>query len=91
MPCDFGVGKFIPGSGKAKSLLRYLPALMKGENNMEKKSIREITSLVFRALTLAMGIAVTVLSCLGKLEAQTAVTMLGIGLACGGVALLEKQ
>ena len=41
---------------------------------MEKKSFRAITSLIFRALTLAMGIAVTVLSCLGKLEAQTAVT-----------------
>lgn len=38
-----------------------------------------------------MGIAVTVLSCLGKLEAQSAVTMLGIGLACGGIVLLEKQ
>ena len=45
----------------------------------------------FRALTLAMGVAVTVLSCLSKLEAQTAVTMLGIGLACGGATLLEKQ
>ena len=38
-----------------------------------------------------MGVAVTVLSCLSKLEAQTAVTMLGIGLACGGATLLEKQ
>ena len=58
---------------------------------MEKKSIREITSLVFRAVSLAMGVAVTVLSCLGSLEAQSAVTMLGIGLACGGIALLEKK
>ena len=58
---------------------------------MERKSIREITSLIFRVLTLAMGVAVVVLSCLGKLETQTAVTMLGIGLACGGIALLEKN
>ena len=58
---------------------------------MEKKSIRTITSLVFRALTLAMGVAVVVLSCLGTLEVQTAVSMLGIGLACAGIALLEKQ
>ena len=58
---------------------------------MEKKSIRTITSLVFRALTLDMGVAVVVLSCLGTLEVQTAVTLLGIGLACAGVALLEKQ
>lgn len=58
---------------------------------MEKKSIRAITSLVFRALTLAMGVAVVVLSCLGTLEVQTAVSLLGIGLACAGIALLEKQ
>ena len=58
---------------------------------MEKKSIRTITSLVFRALTLAMGVAVVALSCLGTLEVQTAVSLLGIGLACAGIALLEKQ
>lgn len=58
---------------------------------MEKKSIRAITSLVFRALTLAMGVAVVALSCLGTLEVQTATTLLGIGLACAGIALLEKQ
>ena len=58
---------------------------------MEKKSFRAITSLIFRALTLAMGVAVVALSCLGALETQTAVTLLGIGLACAGVAMLEKR
>ena len=58
---------------------------------MEQKSIREIASLIFRALALAMGVAVVVLSCLGSLEAQSAVTMLGIGLACAGAAMLEKE
>ena len=58
---------------------------------MEKESIREIASTVFKALTLAMGVAVVVLSCLGALEVQSAVTMLGIGLACAGIAMLEKQ
>ena len=38
-----------------------------------------------------MGVAVVVLSCLGNLEAQSAVTMLGIGLACAGAAMLEKE
>ena len=55
------------------------------------KSIREIVSTVFRALTLAMGVAVVVLSCMGNLELQSAVTMLGIGLACAGFVMLEKQ
>ena len=58
---------------------------------MEKKSIRQITSLIFRALALSMGVAVVVLSCLGSLEAQSAVTLLGIGLACAGAAMLEKE
>ena len=58
---------------------------------MEKKSIREIISTVFKALTLAMGVAVVVLSCLGSLETQTAVTLLGIGLACAGISMLEKR
>ena len=56
-----------------------------------KKPIREIISVIFKAVTLAMGIAVVVLSCLGSLEPQTAVTLLGIGLACAGAALLAKQ
>ena len=58
---------------------------------MENKSIREIISVVFKAVTLAMGVAVVVLSCLGSLEPQTAVTLLGIGLACAGSAMLSKQ
>ena len=58
---------------------------------MEKKSIREIISIIFKAVTLTMGIAVLVLSCLGSLEAQTAVPLLGIGLACAGAAMLEKR
>ena len=58
---------------------------------METKSIRAITSLVFRALTLAMGVAVVALSCLGALEVQTAIVLLGIGLASAGIVLLEKQ
>lgn len=58
---------------------------------MEKKPIREIISVIFKAVTLAMGVAVVVLSCLGSLEPQTAVALLGIGLACAGAALLAKQ
>lgn len=58
---------------------------------MEKKSIREIISVIFKAMTLAMGAAVVVLSCMGSLEAETAVTLLGIGLACAGAAMLGKN
>ena len=58
---------------------------------MEKKSIHEIISTVFKALTLAMGVAVVVLSCMGSLETQTAVLLLVIGLAGAGISLLEKR
>ena len=58
---------------------------------MEKKTIRKITSVIFKALTLAMGVAVVVLSCLGELELRSAAAMLGIGLACAGIAMLEKH
>ena len=58
---------------------------------MEKKSIREIVSVIFKAVTLAMGVAVVVLSCLGNLDSHTAVTLLGLGLACAGAAMLAKQ
>lgn len=58
---------------------------------MENKPIREIISVIFKAVTLAMGVAVVVLSCMGSLDAQTAVPLLGIGLACAGVAMLAKQ
>lgn len=57
---------------------------------MEEKSIREIMFVIFRAVTLAMGVAVVVLNCLGSLDTQTAVTLLGIGLACAGAAMLGK-
>ena len=58
---------------------------------MENKSIREIISVIFKAVTLAMGVAVVVLSCMGSLEAQTSVILLGIGLACAGAAMLAKR
>lgn len=52
--------------------------------------ICEVTSVVFKALTLAMGVAVVVLSRLGNLDPNTAVSLLGIGLACAGIALMSK-
>lgn len=58
---------------------------------MENKSIHEMIAIVCKALTLAMGVAVVVLSRLGSLDVEIAVTLLGIGLACAGVALLEKR
>ena len=58
---------------------------------MEEKPVREIISVIFKAVTLAMGVAAVVLSCMGSLDAQTSVILLGIGLACAGAAMLAKR
>lgn len=58
---------------------------------MENKSAKEIVTLVFKALAVAMGIAVTVLSCMDVIDPKSAVLMLGIGLSCAGIAMLEKR
>ena len=69
--------------------------LMQVKPHSEKKSpaqsARAAASLVFRATCLAMGIAVVVLSILGQLSTESAVVMLGIGLACAGISLMEKS
>lgn len=57
---------------------------------MEKKSIYEIASIVFKAMATAMGVAVVALSCMGSLETESAITLLGIGLASAGIAMLGK-
>ncbi len=38
-----------------------------------------------------MGIAVTVLTILGKIETKSAMIMLGIGLACVALNLLQEK
>ena len=58
---------------------------------MEMKSLRETVSMILRAIAVAMGVAVVVLSCMSSLEIKSAVTMLGIGLSCAGIAMLENK
>ena len=57
---------------------------------MKKRSLHEVISLIFKAITLAMGVAVVALSCMGSLAPETAVLLLGIGLACAGIAMRAK-
>ncbi len=57
----------------------------------EKRSAVQIIDTVLKAVGLAMGIAVTALSMLGELESQSAVSMLGIGLACLGASALSAN
>lgn len=50
-----------------------------------------MVTLVMKAVALALGVAVTVLTVLGELETESALIMLGLGLACAGAALLDKK
>lgn len=55
------------------------------------KGAEQITGLILRAVPVAMGVAVVVTSLLGEIDMQSGFTMLGIGLACAGVYLLNRK
>lgn len=54
----------------------------------EGKGVSELVELILKAVALAMGVAVTVLSALGELEVSSGLGMLGIGLACLAMSAL---
>ena len=53
--------------------------------------IESIVNLALKGVALAMGIAVTVLSVLEQLEVNSALLMLGLGLACLAVSQLAGK
>lgn len=50
-----------------------------------------IIGLVLKGVALAMGIAVVVLSILNKVETDSAISMLGIGLACLAITQFSER
>lgn len=48
-----------------------------------------LVNIILKALPLAMGVAVAVISVLGELDVMHGFTMLGIGLACVGIYQLK--
>jgi len=57
--------------------------------NTNRESTNEITDVVFRAVALAMGVAVVVLNILGTASTATMLLLLGIGLFCAAIALFK--
>ena len=53
--------------------------------------VSEIQEIVPKAVAMAMGIAVTVLTVLDSLDTKTAMILLGIGLSCAGISLLGQK
>ncbi|MBR5429093.1 MAG: helix-turn-helix transcriptional regulator [Firmicutes bacterium] len=53
--------------------------------------LSELRVIIPRALCLALGVAVAVLALLGELSMDAAAVMLGVGLACAGVSLMDNR
>ncbi|WNX84888.1 helix-turn-helix transcriptional regulator [Agathobaculum sp. NTUH-O15-33] len=63
----------------------------RGGSGADKQSARDVIGLVFKAVTLAMGVAVVVLSRMKALDTDAGFTLLGIGVACAGICLLQNK
>ncbi len=56
----------------------------------EHKNAEQIINIILKAIPVAMGVAVIVSSLLGEIDMQSGFSMLGVGLACIGVYLLNQ-
>jgi transcriptional regulator with XRE-family HTH domain len=61
------------------------------EEISEKNTIANIVDIALKDIGLAMGIGAVVLSILNQIETQSAIGMLGIGLACAAAASLKNK
>ena len=57
----------------------------------ETPKVAEIMEIAPKAVAMAMGVAVTVLTILDTLDVKSAMIMLGIGLACAGMSLMSDK
>ena len=64
---------------------------VKKEADAPVSKVAEILEIATKAVALAMGIAVTVLTILDELPVNTGMVMLGIGLACVGIHLMNNK
>ena len=64
---------------------------IKKEAEAPVRKVSEIMDLAPRAVAMAMGIAVTVLTVLDAVDLKSAMVMLGIGLACAGICLMGQK
>ncbi len=64
---------------------------IKKEADAPKSKVSEILEIAPKGVAMAMGIAVTVLTVLNELDVRSGMIMLGIGLACAGISLLNDK
>lgn len=63
----------------------------RSEDSEQSDKISKIINTVLTGVGLAMGIAVAVLTVLNQLESESAMGMLGIGLACLAISVLQGK
>ena len=61
----------------------------KKENSNTK--MKDLINLIFKAVALAMGIAVVVLNILNQIDIKSSIIMLGIGITCIAIYLLDNN
>lgn len=64
---------------------------IKREAENPRQSPKKIAQIIFKAVPLAMGVAVVVLAVMDELPIQSAFIMLGLGLFCAGIALMNEK
>ena len=64
---------------------------VKKEADAPVSKVSEIIEIAPKAIAMAMGIAVTVLTILNALDAKSGMIMLGVGLACAGISLMNQK
>lgn len=64
---------------------------IKKDADVSVSKTAEILDLAPRAVAMAMGVAVTVLTVLDALDTKSAMVMMGIGLACAGISLMQNK
>ena len=64
---------------------------VKKEADAPVNKVSEIMEIAPKAVAMAMGIAVTVLTILNALDAKSGMIMLGVGLACAGISLMNQK
>lgn len=70
------------------SVEELLKAKKQDYNN---NKLKKLINLIFKAIALAMGVAVIVLNILNQIEVKNSIVMLGIGLFCIGIYLLNDK
>lgn len=61
------------------------------KQDYSNNKIQDLINLILKAVAIAMGIGVVVLNILDKIETKSSIIMLGIGMFCIGLYLLDSN